>query len=164
MDGNKVTRHIVGDSCTYDINGSTAISASEIDKFKLNDERSLTLRNYYLYLWGLPMKLLDSGTNIDPVIQTKVFNGQDSKAVRVTYDAAVGSDVWYFYFHPVSNQMVGYQFYHDEAQDDGEYITLSGIEEISGLKLPKSRTWYSNSDSTMLGTDRLIHAFTMHRH
>lgn len=163
-DGKKITRHIAGDSCSYDINGSTTVSTTEIEKYKLNDERSLILRNFYLYLWGLPMKLMDSGTNIDPDIQIKLFNGQETKAVRVTYDAAVGSDVWYFYFHPVSNEMVGYQFFHDEALGDGEYITLSGIEEISGLKLPKSRTWYSNSDSTMLGTDQLIHAFMIHHH
>jgi hypothetical protein len=155
-DNNEVTRHIAKDKCTYDIDGNTNPSASEIEKFKLSEDRSLMLRNYYLYLWGLPMKLTDPGTIIDPEIYKKEFNGRIRNVAKVTYDANVGSDTWYFYFNQETNEMIGYQFYHNEEKGDGEYIILSNIVEVNGMKIPKNRAWYTNPDSTLLGTDRLM--------
>ncbi len=102
------------------------------------------------------MKLNDPGTRIEEKIHKKEFNGKPTKAVRVTYDAAVGSDIWYFYFDPETSEMVGYQFFHNEAKGDGEYILLSEIMEINDMKIPKNRAWYTNPDSTLLGTDHLI--------
>ena len=47
-----------------------------------------------------------------------------------------------------------YQFFK-EAKDSGEYILLSGIETIKGIKMPKNRAWYYNKDDGYLGTDVL---------
>ena len=156
QDGAKVTRHTENDVCTYDVDGNFQPSVEEIEQYRLNEKRSLMLRNYYLYLWGLPMKLTDPGTRIEAKIYYKEFNGKQAKAARVTYDAEVGSDIWYFYFDPETNEMVGYQFFHDEAKGDGEYILLSEIMEVEGMKIPQNRAWYTNPDSTLLGTDHLI--------
>ena len=156
QDGAKITRHTENNLCTYDVDGNLEPSAEEIEKYTLTEERSLMLRNYYLFLWGLPMKLNDPGTIIDPTIYEKDFDGRKTKAVRVTYDEEVGSDIWYFYFDPTTSEMIGYQFFHDEAINDGEYILISGIEVINGMKIPKNRAWYTNADSTLLGTDHLI--------
>ena len=164
-DGAEVTRHTENDNCSYDVDGNFAPSAEEIEAFSLNEKRSLMLRNYYLYLWGLPMKLTDPGTRIESKIYDKQFDGKPAKAARVTYDAEVGSDIWYFYFDPETNEMIGYQFYHDEAKDDGEYIVLAEIIEVNNMKIPKNRAWYTNLDSTLLGTDHLINtAVLVHNH
>ena len=48
-----------------------------------------------------------------------------------------------------------YQFFHDETKNDGEYILLSGIEIIDGIKMPKVRAWYTNKEEKYLGTDTL---------
>ena len=163
--GKKVTRHVARDKCSYDVDGNFSPDATEIEQLRLDEERSLMLRNYYLYLWGLPMKLTDPGTRIDPEIYKKVFNGRDTNAAKVTYDAEVGSDIWYFYFDPVTNEMIGYQFFHDEEKGDGEYILLTNIAEVNGMKIPKNRAWYTNPDSTLLGTDRLIRTAPLaHQH
>jgi hypothetical protein len=165
QDGVKVTRHTENDICSYDIDGNFQPSAEEIEEYSLNKERSLMLRNYYLYLWGLPMKLTDPGTMIDLKIYHKKFNNKPARAARVTYDAEVGSDIWYFYFDPGTNEMIGYQFFHDEAKGDGEYILLSELMEINGMKIPKNRAWYTNPDSTLLGTDHLLNtAALVHSH
>ena len=164
-DGAEVTRHTENDICSYDVDGNFEPSAEEIEAYSLNDKRSLILRNYYLYLWGLPMKLTDPGTIIDSKIYDKQFDGKPAKAARVTYDAQVGSDIWYFYFDPETNEMIGYQFYHDEAKGDGEYIVLSEIMEVNNMKIPENRAWYTNPDSTLLGTDHLLStAVLVHTH
>lgn len=165
QDGRAITRHVVGEACKYDIDGNYSPSAEDAEQFALNDKRSLMLRNYYLYLWGLPMKLADPGTIIDPKIYKKEFNGQETLVARVTYEQEIGKDTWYFYFDPTTSEMVGYRFYHDENKGDGEYIVLKGLEKVNGMKIPKQRTWYTNPDSTLLGTDNLISTLPFdHKH
>lgn len=133
-----------------------APTPGEVDSLSLTADRARRWRNYYCYLYGLPMKLTDEGTNIqDGVIETTFMN-KDVLALKVTYDEKVGSDVWYFYFSPDTYAMVGYRFYHDEAKNDGEYIVLDGMSIHNGMRIPKDRTWYTNADDRLLGTDMLV--------
>ena len=111
------------DSCDFKVN-FVAPTVAQADSLSLTVDRAKFLRNYYTYLYGLPMKLKDAGTRIgDEVIET-TFMGKPVLALRVTYDESVGKDIWYFYFNPSTYAMVGYRFYHDEAKNDGEYIVL----------------------------------------
>ncbi len=113
------------------------------------------MKNYYTYLYGLPMKLKDQGTLIDPKVYQKTFKGKMYKVLKVTYKESVGNDTWYFYFDPETYAMEVYQFYHNEEKNDGEYIILNDLQEINGIKMPKIRAWYYNKDDTYLGTDTL---------
>ena len=74
----------------------------------------------------------------------------------MTYDPTVGEDIWYFYFHPTTYALIGYRFYHEEAKNDGEYITLEGEEVVQDIKIPKNRHWYYNKNDQFLGADFLI--------
>lgn len=150
-----VERHIKLDSCFYNIDEYEQLTDKEFDEYKLNDERTFFMRNYYLYLWGLPMKLTDPGTQIAEEAKLSKFDGKEAYEVKVTYDATTGSDIWFYYFDPSNYAMIGYRFYHDLEKGDGEYILLEGSELVFGLNIPKSRSWYTHKDSTLLGTDIL---------
>ena len=143
------------DSAEMKVNFRTP-TAAEADSLSLTADRARRWRNYYCYLYGLPMKLTDNGTNIQDGVMQTTFMGKDVLALKVTYDEAVGSDVWYFYFSPDTYAMVGYRFYHDEAKNDGEYIVLDGMSIHNGLRIPKDRTWYTNAEDKLLGTDMLV--------
>jgi hypothetical protein len=104
------------------------------------------------------MKLKDPGTVLDPRVYKKTFKGSDYLAVKVTYDADVGNDTWYFYFNPATYALEVYQFYHDEAKNDGEYILLDGLMDIQTMKIPQNRSWFMNKDNTFLGADLLTAA------
>ncbi len=154
-DGHELVHTFERHSCSHKLDGSTAISDEDRTKHKLNCERTKFLRNYYLYLWGLPMKLTDLGTNVSDEVTKTNFQGQECLAIKVTYDEGVGNDIWYFYFHPATYALIGYRFYHDESKNDGEYITLEGEKTINGIRFPKTRKWYVNSDDRFLGADIL---------
>ncbi|MGW8121502.1 DUF6503 family protein [Roseivirga echinicomitans] len=126
------------------------------DTLQLTPDRARRWRNYYSYLYGLPMKLTDKGTNIDPLVQSTTYDGKPVLALKVTYDKTVGSDTWYFYFHPDTYALSGYRFYHNEAENDGEYILIEGLEIQNGMRIPMHRAWYTNKENRWLGTDRLI--------
>ena len=152
---NTYTYDLHGDNCTISLNGNTTVSEEDAKKFRLSCDRGTFMKNYYTYLYGLPMKLKDPGTKLDPKVQKKTFKGKEYLVLKVTYDAEVGTDDWYFYFDPKTYAMEVYQFYHDKSKNDGEYILLSGMEEINGIKMPKTRAWYVNKDNKYLGTDTL---------
>lgn len=124
-------------------------------------ERAELYKNYYTYLYGLPMKLKDPGTNLDKTVEKKSFKSKDYLVLKVTYDEAVGSDVWYFYFNPETYAMEVYQFYKADENgnvkpESGEYILLSEEMIVNGIKMPKVRAWYYNKDDKYLGTDTLV--------
>lgn len=122
-------------------------------------ETSEMYKNYYTYLYGLPMKLKNPGTHIDPTVETKTFKGKSYLVLKATYDSKVGTDVWFFYFDPVTYAMEVYQFYKGDpkgaGKDTGEYILLSDMEILNGIKIPKKRDWYYNKNDEYLGTDLL---------
>lgn len=122
-------------------------------------EMTSLYKDYYTYLYGLPMKLKDPGTKLHPEVEKRSFKGKEYLVLSVSYEEAVGSDVWYFYFDPTSYAMEVYQFYKGDpngpGKDTGEYILLSEMETVNAIKMPKKRAWYYNKDDGYLGTDIL---------
>ncbi len=140
---------------SFSVDGNDDITTEMTEKYKLNPKRTLMMKNYYQYLWLMPMKLNDPGTMIDPEVEVVDFFGKESLAIRVTYSEDVGKDIWYFYFHPETYAMQGYRFYHDEVKNDGEYILLEEETVYNNVRLPKRRTWYTHKEDKLLGTDIL---------
>jgi len=124
---------------------------SNVLKGEKGPDRGLMLRNYYLYLWGLPMKLKDASTPTITQVEDEVVNGIKVNVLRVAYE----KETYYFSFDPSTGQMLEYRFYKDEAVGKGELITLSGEVEYGKLKIPKSRSWYTLPEMKFLGTDVL---------
>jgi len=154
-DGITIEQTLEKGDCSIKLNGKSYISEEDRKAHRLTCERAVTMKNYYLYLYGLPMKLKDPGTRINPKVETKSFKGKEYLVLKVTYEEHVGKDTWYFYFDPSTYAMEVYQFFHDESLNDGEYILLDGIEEIKGMMIPKKRSWYTNKENKLLGTDLL---------
>jgi hypothetical protein len=150
-----IKKHVVSkEECSFVINGNTAPSKALKEQYNLNCERAKMFKNYYTYLYGLPMKLKDKGTIINQEVTTKIFKGKEYLVLKASYSKEIGKDTWYFYFDPETYAMGVYQFFK-EAKDSGEYILLSGLETIKGIKMPKNRAWYYNKDDGYLGTDVL---------
>jgi len=135
--------------------GKKEFSKEQGEKYRLNEKRILMMKNYYQYLWLMPIKLNDGGTNLNPLVKTVDFFGKESLEIRVTYDPDVGADVWYFYFNPDSYALQGYRFYHDEEKNDGEYIILQDEVTHENVRLPKERKWYTHKEDKFLGADIL---------
>jgi hypothetical protein len=155
--GANVTEYAVhkGD-CSIAFNGDTNPSDEVKKKNNLSCDRAKLYDNYYSYLYGLPMKLKDPGTIIHKQVNLDKFMGEMYLVLKVTYKEDVGNDTWYFYFDPETYALETYQFLKDSKPNTGEYILLSGIETINGIKIPKKRDWYYNKNQQYLGTDLLV--------
>jgi len=148
QDTNTIEQVVKNDLCEITLNGKSTFSEDEIKKHRLTCDFALKMRDYYTFLYGLPMKLRDPGTIINP-------KGKEYLVLRVDYTEPVGKDRWYFYFNPKSYALEVYQFFHEESKNDGEYILLSEEKEINGIKMPKIRSWFYNDEDKFLGTDTL---------
>lgn len=154
-EGNELVSVLKDEECDLLYNGSSDFSEEVVKKNRLTCERAMMYKDYYTYLYGLPMKLKNPGTILNPVVTEKEVAGVSCWVLKVTYDPDTGEDTWYFYFDKNTYQLRQYQFFHDETKNDGEYIVLENEIEVNGIKMPKDRAWYYNKQDKYLGTDYL---------
>ena len=157
---NVIEYEVKEETCTVVFNGRREFTDGEIKEHRLNCEGAKRMRNYYTYLYGLPMKLKDAGTFIDEAIEQTTFKGKEYLVLNVRYDEHVGSDIWRFYFDPKTYAMEVYQFFKPDEEgninpESGEYIMLSEEKMMNGIKMPRIRSWYFNKGDEFLGTDTL---------
>ena len=146
--------------CIISMSDSIRISKQTEKPRRSHCDMTSLYKNYYSYLYGLPMKLKDPGTILSNKVEHKTFNNKDYLVLKVNYEVEVGSDIWYFYFNPKTYAMEVYQFFKtdengDLKPDSGEYILLTEEVIINTIKIPKNRAWYYNKDDKYLGTDIL---------
>ncbi len=151
-----IIKSINGETCKASFNGSDSFSKEIEEKHRLSCERIKWFRNYYTYLFGLPMKLKDPGTILDPTPTRTTFMDQEVLSLKVTYDPEVGGEVWLFYVDPQTYSLTGCRFYRKDVTKDGEYIIFEGESNVGAMRLPRNRTWHMNADGKLLGTDSLV--------
>lgn len=113
-------------------------------------ERVSTIRNYYLYLWGLPMKLKDQVGELREQVSEIDFHGTRVYQIEVHYER----ENWSYFIDKQNFALVGYQFYFNH-KDGGELIKLSDEYVYKGMRFPKERTWYEMPGETYLARDVL---------
>ena len=99
------------------------------------------------------MKLKDPGAIVDPLVGEKKIDVKEFWVLKVTYDESVGKDTWYFLFDK-KLCIEGYQFFHNELKNDGEYIILEDELVVGGIKCQKTEL-VLNSNNKFLGIDML---------
>ena len=83
QDENTIEQVVENNLCKITLNGKSNFSENEIKDHRLTCNYALKMRDYYTYLYGLPMKLKDPGTIIDPVITNRVFKGKEYLVLKV---------------------------------------------------------------------------------
>ncbi len=134
----------------YEIHGMVQDSCF-IEKGDVDCARARRMRDYYVYLWGLPMKLMDEGTQLLDSVGKTTWEGKEAYVLFVDYE----KDDWKYYFDKETYQMIGYEFL--QTTGNSEKILLEGIMDFGNMKIPAERSWYMTSDNDrFLGTDRLV--------
>ncbi len=158
VDGRKekeIVRFEGRDTCYATMGGRADFSAEDAEKFRLRCADVQMYRDYYTYLYGLPMKLTDPGAIIQEKVIDTTFFQEKYLAIKVMYEPEVGDEIWFFYFDPTTYALKAYQFYRDEESKKGEVILLSAEYRYRNLRIPRHRSWYVFPDIKFLGTDRL---------
>jgi hypothetical protein len=155
IEGTRIAQKISADRCRFRIDRNSDVSDRERERHGLTCENLKSRRDYFGYLWGLPMKLRDPGARLDPSARETTFEGRPVYALRVTYEPPVGTDIWNFFLDRGSLALVGYEFFKDETEQVGEYIVLRGEARAGPLRIPSIRTWHDSGSRQPLATDTL---------
>ncbi len=151
-------RALTAGTCTHELNGSSDISEADAKQYKLDCQTTARYKDYYIYLYGLPMKLTDPGTRVRDSVYQRDFYGKDSWVLTVDYDPEMGDHIWEIYLDSSTYAMIGYAFYKDPVSRKGEYILIEGEVSYQKMRIPKDRTWYTFPENELLGTDYLLRA------
>lgn len=108
-------------------------------------------KNFYTYVWGLPMKLTDPNVIPNPEWTMDSLNGFSCYAVRINYE----SENYTFYFDQNDYQLRGFQFLKNDQSGKGEIVHLDGIYQFQNIKFPKKRTWLHLNNDT-IGVNEII--------
>lgn len=98
------------------------------------------------YSVAQPWKLLDEGTKLFYEGQKTLESGQVVEVIRVDY--GLDSDVWWYYFDPVTSLMVGNEV---QLKDHRSLVNNLSMEEVQGFKFHgKRESWRVNEKNEKL--------------
>lgn len=132
----------------YEVNGKGEVQVLKGDK---GADRGKLLRNYYVFLWGLPMKLGSRSTPVQPKVENRTVKEVSCHGVVVKYE----KETYTFYFAKDNYRLVAYQFFKNDDSGKGEIIHLEKEIAVGKMRLPQERSWYELPGEKFLGTDIL---------
>ncbi len=94
------------------------------------------------FAFAQPWKLLDESANLSYEGEQILESGKTVESIRVDYGP--DSDVWWFYFDPVSHQVVANELH---ASDHKSLIENISLDQSTGLLLAKERKSFRIDDS-----------------
>jgi len=154
-DGVPVLRYLSTDSCYSSVEGkrvSTADTAT-IARYGLQCERTGGFRRFYRLLNGMPMSLFSPDVSLNERVAEVTVGEAPCYRITARLNQEVISEAWFFDFDQRDYRLRGYGFASEEA---GEYLRIDGLVQLGQMQLPRMRHWYSQTDSTYLGSDILV--------
>lgn len=124
------------------------IPAEDAEKFKniLGCQGITFYKDYFTYLIGLPMNLLDKDAVIDPTIMERTYKGVKYDVVKVNYKPLDKKRPWYFYFNKNNHAFELCKFTSREDENKGgEYIIYNHKKNIQNIKLSSQIVWLYNT-------------------
>lgn len=108
--------------------------------------------NFYIYMWGLPMKLNDPNTKIKQDFTMESINNKEAYAIEVNYE----NEDWRFFFDQNTYQLLGFTFIKKDGSNHGEKVIVSDLFEYNGIKFPKIRTFYKLDNNKYIGENEVV--------
>ena len=109
--------------------------------------------NLMFYFYAMPFVLADDGINYEEV-EALNFEGKDYPGIKVSYESGVGEspeDEYILYYNPETFQMewLGYTvtYFSKEKSEKWSFIKYAEWQNVNGLQLPKTMTWYKVEDN-----------------
>lgn len=139
--------HIAHKDWTIGFDGSEVWLAQDSTFYRGN---ARFYHNLYFYFYAMPFIVSDPGVNYQQLADPLEMDGKKYPGTLISYDDGIGDspkDEYIVYRDPETGQMawLGYTVtYRDnEKKENFSYIKYGEWQEVGGLMLPKSMTWYT---------------------
>lgn len=139
------------------LNGKSRLSEAEVEKYRLNVERSKSHKKFYKLMYGLPMSITDKlWKQIEPA-QEAEFEGNEVYRIRIELKDNMISNYWTLIIGLENYELLAIEFNHpEEPEKEEEIIKFGGQFEVNGVKIPRIRNWFIKGTNEYLGTDIII--------
>jgi hypothetical protein len=109
--------------------------------------------NLYFYFYAMPFVLADDGI-VYSEVKPLEFEGKKYPGYKISYKANVGNssnDNYFIYYDETTKEMswLGYTvtYFSKKASDKFSIIRYNDWQNVNGLLLPKSLTWYKKDEN-----------------
>ncbi len=151
-----LTGGFIKDSCILQRNRKNIPQEGQLENFML-DCKSITERTqYWIYMFGLPMKLQDEAVNFVGQPEKVSFLGQTFWQITVNYNSKQSEEYWKFFFDPQTFAFKIAQYFHPALDGDSEYIIYEEEEKINGITIPAKHSWYLFNNREFIGSEKLL--------
>ncbi len=147
-DSKKIGLSGVINSDTCYVNPNKEISKEERNEIAANlgCERISMYKDYYHYLLGIPMKLMEDKAIITDSILQRTHDDIKYDVVKINYEPLDQMPSWYFYFDQKDHSLQLCKFTSAEDENEGgEYILYNGETLSNGIKFKKRHIWLYNT-------------------
>ena len=144
------------DSCIVRLNGKDIPQVGSLENFLLDCENIKGRTNYWVYMYGLPMKLKDEQVHFVGKPEKVSFLDKVHWRIRVNYNPGQSDEYWQFFFDTETFALKVAQFFHPALKGDSEYILYEETKELAGIKIPTKHSWYMYNDKEFIGFEKLV--------
>jgi hypothetical protein len=132
------------------------ITNDDEKKYDLGLERTQYLKKVYEYLLYIPSKLSQDLDFLSEDFTIVQFNNKNCYRIKFEYDPNGVNETWYFYIDTNDFSLVGYKFFKQNENTDGEYIVLKNFRTVLGYVIPFQKDWYWNHDKSFFRSDKIL--------
>ncbi|MFD2588682.1 DUF6503 family protein [Croceitalea marina] len=148
--------NINGESKIF-VDGKSVLSNEIKEKYALNKQKTEEHKNFYKILYGVPMSLTNELWNTIEPAQSGEYQGKEVYRIDLVLKENVISKNWTLIISKEMDKLLAIEFNHPEdGADGGEILRFFGEYEFNGVKIPRIRNWYSQSQNEYLGSDVII--------
>ena len=104
-------------------------------------------KDFYTYIWGLPMKLKDPNIKVTEQPNKIIFFEDSCFVLQVQYP----NENWEYYISSEDYYLAGFRFEKIDGSG-GEIVRNVGVEQWGKIITPKKRIWFDLKEN-LLGTD-----------
>ncbi|MEM6395858.1 MAG: DUF6503 family protein [Bacteroidota bacterium] len=134
------------DACHWYVNGRGDLGEDELKKRRLNCSRNRNYANFYRFLYGMPMEIMDRGYKLIDGPVAVELKGQKLIKLELDIEGAPFANLWNVYFDPETGEVKAYEYFPEETDAQNNIMYLEGVVEKSGIKFPLERKWYEGQE------------------
>lgn len=136
------------------VNGSSEISDTVKEEYRLNEDRNFGYRSFYQLMYGLPMSISDELILNMEDARTDFVEEQQVHAIPIELEEPMISKHWELLISLDNYKIKGLKFIHADGED--ELIMFDGSYSWDKISIPRFRHWYLAESKEYLGSDVIV--------
>jgi hypothetical protein len=155
----KIAAYIIKEDGTNEVtlDGCQKFTEVEAKTYWLDPKINYRYKEYYKYLFGLPIILNDAERFKFISSEETSWKGQEAITYTFNLTTPIFSPQWKLTFTKEDHVLQRLDFYDPENPEEGEYLLFYGKHQVGSITIPRMKHWYDKKNDEYLGSDIIVH-------